>query len=340
MKRIFICADGTWNRPEKDLAEDFPTNVLKIARGVSPVDARGNAQVVFYDWGIGSYYDQKKGGAFGDGINKNIMDDYRFIVQNYDPGDEIFLFGFSRGAYTVRSLAGLMNNCGVLKRRHANRIESAFELYKDRKEHPDGQVSERFRARYAVEGPSRIRFVGVWDTVGALGVPIHMLGFLNEKHLFHDRKIGPNIDIARHALAIDEVRDDFEPTIWKKRPGLDLKQVWFAGVHCDVGGGYKPDRKRRLLSDIPLGWLISEAEAAGARFESHLHRGLKGDSLAEQHESYSGFFKLMGKHERPIPRGTKIHRSVRMRYRSMSRYRPKYLKAFVEKYGWEGNTEG
>ena len=116
MKRIVICADGTWNRPERNLAEDQPTNVLRLARAIRPSGSTGTAQQVFYDWGIGSYYDPFVGGVTGRGINKNIMDGYRYLVQNYAPGDQIFLFGFSRGAYTVRGLWGLINNCGILKR--------------------------------------------------------------------------------------------------------------------------------------------------------------------------------------------------------------------------------
>ena len=109
-KRIVICADGTWNRPEEDLDKDFPTNVLRLARAIKPVGSASHGQQVFYDWGVGSYHDQVTGGAFGKGLHKNIVDDYRYIVQNYAPGDDIFLFGFSRGAYTVRCLSGLINN--------------------------------------------------------------------------------------------------------------------------------------------------------------------------------------------------------------------------------------
>jgi uncharacterized protein (DUF2235 family) len=335
VKRIFVCADGTWNRPEEDLEKDVATNVLRLARGVAPEDEHGNAQVVFYDWGLGSYHANVAGGGFGEGINKNIMDDYRFIVQNYDPGDEIFLFGFSRGAYTIRSLTGLINNCGILKRRHARRIEQAFALYKNRENHPRDDESHKFRARYATEDAPRIKFVGVWDTVGALGVPVHVLGFLNEKHVFHDNKIGPNIDVARHALAIDERRDDFEPTIWKKRAGTDLKQVWFAGVHSDVGGGYAKQKGKGLLSDIPLGWIMSEAAKLDAKFEEHLWKGLNDDAGAPQHESHEGFFKLLGKHVRPISGGTLIHESVKARWDAASSYRPEKLTRFVAKHGWE-----
>ena len=338
MKRIIICADGTWNRPEKDLTKDYPTNVLKMARAISPVAKDGIEQVVFYDWGLGSYHSSFAGGAFGKGINKNVMDDYRFIVQNYKAGDELYFFGFSRGAYTVRSLAGLINNCSIMKRNKANMIEKAFDLYKNSDIHPDDPFSFEFRRKYAVEDKVRIKFIGVWDTVGALGVPLRMLGFMEEKNLFYDNKIGPNIDIARHALAIDELRGDFEPTIWLERDNMDLKQVWFAGVHSDVGGGYKPDKNRKSLSDIPLGWMIKEAEKPGLSFEKHLKTGLKGHHLAEQHQEYKGFFKVLGKYSRKIPTNTFIHKSVKDRTAEMSDYHPDALKSFIEN-GWVNITE-
>jgi uncharacterized protein (DUF2235 family) len=208
-------------------------------------------------------------------------------------------------------------------------------VYKNPKIHPRDATSVRFRERHAVKHDVRIRFAGVWDTVGALGVPVRMFGFLNEKHLFHDNKIGPNIDIARHALAIDERRDDFEPTIWKGRPGLDLQQVWFAGVHSDVGGGYKADRYGRLLSDIPLAWMTREATKAGLEFEPHLARSLKGDAKAHMNESYEGFMKVLGEKKRTIPRSTFIHESVKTRWEGLRSYRPEKLEKVVGKYGWD-----
>ena len=217
-KRIVICADGTWNRPEEDLSKDFPTNVLRLSRAIKPVGADKVPQQVFYDWGVGSYYDPVVGGATGKGLHKNIVDDYRYIVQNYSPGDEIYLFGFSRGAYTVRSLCGLINNCGIIKRPDARLIQQAFTHYKrsGAKYAPDGEASVEFRKRYS--HPSRkIKFVGVWDTVGAMGIPISFLGLFEDKDEFYDTKLGRNVEIARHALAIDENRSDFEPTIWTPR---------------------------------------------------------------------------------------------------------------------------
>ena len=206
-KRIVICADGTWNRPEKDIKEDFPTNVLRMARAIMPVGNDGLPQQVFYDWGVGSYYDPVVGGATGKKKKKNILDDYRYIVQNYSPGDELFLFGFSRGAYTIRSLCGMINNCGILTRPDANLIQAAFDLYKTpgKEFKPEGQGSIDFRSQHSHSEMSRdVKFVGVWDTVGAMGIPISFLGLFDDKDEFYDTKIGRNVSIARHALAVDE----------------------------------------------------------------------------------------------------------------------------------------
>ena len=351
MKRIVICADGTWNRPEEDLSEDYPTNVLKIARAIQPVGPDGVEQVVFYDWGLGSYHNELKAGAFGSGINKNIQDCYRFIVQNYATGDELYFFGFSRGAFTVRSLSGLINNCGILRSANAHMIAKAFSIYKNPDIHPDDDTSKRFRKRnsvhvdvnllshnqrraYSDEGHQKIHFIGVWDTVGALGVPLSWLSFLNREHMFHDNKIGPNILNARHALAIDERRDDFEPTIWKQRPTVDIKQVWFSGCHSDVGGGLKPDNDGTLLSDIPLKWIMKEATDAGLIFSSHLSKRLKPKATSKLNESYKGKWKLAGKHRRAILHYLKIHKSVKERWDADTSYRPKKLKMRVKDHGW------
>jgi uncharacterized protein (DUF2235 family) len=235
MKRIIIFADGTWNSPEKGRA----TNVLQMARSVRPV-ADGTEQVVFYDWGVGTDRKEIAGGISGAGIDKNIMDCYRFLVHNYAPGDQLYFFGFSRGAYTVRSLAGFVRNCGLLQREYADHIPDAYRLYRKRtkKSHPSDDAMVAFRARYAVADLTEIEFVGVWDTVGALGIPMPFWGTLGEKEfLFHDLEPSKIIKHARHAVAIDENRIDFEPSLWNEKPGIDLKQVWFAGVHSDVGGG-------------------------------------------------------------------------------------------------------
>ena len=207
MANIVVCADGTWNRPEEDIEKDFPTNVLKLARAISP-STSALKQQVFYDWGLGSYHDRVSAGATGRGIHKNILDGYRYIVQNYAEGDRIYLFGFSRGAYTVRALSGLINNCGILKRPQAALISSAWKIYKSpqKKNHPDGDAAVQFRNAHA--HPSRaVHFIGVWDTVGALGLPFSFMGLFERHDEFYDTKMGPNVAYARHALAIDEQRE-------------------------------------------------------------------------------------------------------------------------------------
>ena len=342
MKRIVICADGTWNRPEKNPKKDTPTNVLRLARAVKPVGAGGASQQVFYDWGVGSYHDKVSGGVTGKGLHKNIMDDYRYLVQNYASGDEIFLFGFSRGSYTIRSLCGLINNCGILKRPDASLIQAAFDHYKKSSARyaPRGEVSVAFRRKHS-HASRVVQFVGVWDTVGAMGIPISFLGLFDDKDEFYDTKIGRNVRIARHALAIDEFRRDFAPTVWKPRPRLDLKQVWFTGAHSDVGGGYKSDKGGKLLSDNALDWMMREASAAGLTLEPHLKRRLKPGATATLHKSRRSFYRIKKKLYRPIDHGegeVLIHRSVRQRWERDGKYRPDNLQGFLKDGGWAKAT--
>lgn len=336
--RIVICADGTWNRPEEDVETDTPTNVLRMARAIRPFDDGGQPQQVFYDWGVGSYHGRISGGVTGRGIHKNIKDAYRYIVQNYEPGAAIFLFGFSRGAYTIRSLCGLINNCGILRRPDAARIEQAFEHYKKVGERwaPEGAAARRFRERHA--HPSReIRFAGAWDTVGALGIPFSLLGLFDRTDEFYDTKLGPNVRTARHALAIDERREDFEPTLWQSRAGLDLEQVWFAGVHGDIGGGYEPDEQDRLTSDFPLAWMMEAAATAGLSLESHLPDSLNASVEAPVHRSVRHIYRFRGKEPRALERPgrpTRIHRSVKERWESAPGYRPENLQHYLDAHGW------
>ena len=328
-RRIVVCADGTWNRPEEDVESDMPTNVLRMARAIAASDAQGDPQQVFYDWGVGSYHARFSGGVTGRGIHKNIMDGYRYIVQNYSPGAELFLFGFSRGAYTVRSLCGLINNCGILRRPHAGLIEQAFRHYKKtgKKFAPEGEASRQFRAAHAHES-REIRFVGVWDTVGALGIPFSLLGLFDRTDEFYDTKLGPNVRIARHALAIDETRADFEPTLWVPREGLDLMQTWFAGVHSDVGGGYAPDDEGRLASDIPLLWMMQQARQAGLALDPHLADSLHPDPLAPLHRSRRHIYRLRRRYRRPLHKeglDLLLHASVLARHHRDPEYRPENL---------------
>jgi len=339
-KRIIICADGTWNKPEKNLKKDVPTNILKLARSIKPIADDEIPQQVFYDWGVGSYESRLTGGITGKGLHKNIMDSYRYLVQNYSPGDDIFLFGFSRGAYTIRSLCGLINNCGIIRRPNAQLIQTAFDHYKKSSQPyaPKGEKSLAFRAKHS--HPSReIAFVGVWDTVGAMGIPLSFLGLFEDKDEFYDTKLGQNVRIARHAMAIDELRSDFEPTIWLPREGLDLKQVWFSGSHSDIGGSYSPDSDKTLLSDISLNWMIHEAEIAGIKTETHLMAQSKPNPCASLHQSRRSFYRIKKKFYRPIQLQadkTLIHPTVHERWHQKPNYRPKNLQNYLNKHGWPG----
>lgn len=315
MKRIVICADGTWNSPD----DEQPTNVLRLSRAIAPQDPLGQKQVVFYDWGLGSDRKKFSGGISGVGIDKNIMDSYRFIVHNFDPGDELYFFGFSRGAYTVRSLGGFIRNCGILKREHADRIPQAYEHYRKRQPRtsPDEPSSRKLRKRYAWSDRPSIEYLGVWDTVGSLGVPVTFFGLLdNDEYLFHDTSPSSIISCARHAMSIDECREDFPVARWDRKPGIDLKEVWFAGVHSDVGGGYQDDHR---LSEIPAAWIIREAERRGLYVEDFLKTSLVDMPGAPQHHQPTGIYKFRRREMRTINPGDLIHESVRRRYQYLGR---------------------
>ncbi len=328
MKRIVICADGTWNSPEVAA----PSHVIRFARGIAPVADDGVPQVVFYDWGLGADHDRLKAGVTGAGIDKNIQDAYRFLVHNYEPGDALYFFGFSRGAYTVRSLAGFIRNAGLLRRDHAARTPQAYALYRNRRADsaPDRARARAHRRQYAVADQTAIHFVGVWDTVGALGIPMPFLGTLGgDRYLFHDTAPSRIIHHARHAVSIDENREDFVPALWQPKAGIDLRQVWFSGVHSDVGGSY-PDRR---LGDCAGAWMMAEAEACGLGFEPHVRRDLKPDPEGRQHNEYSGFYRLL--RDRVVRRVEPVlHASVRARWAAgLTRRRSPALAALLGRVG-------
>lgn len=273
-KRLVICCDGTWNEPDQSVDgsaadETEPTNVLKIVRGLAPVDGGRVPQVVYYDTGVGTQglADKYVGGGLGGGLSENIQQAYRFIANNYHEGDELFLFGFSRGAYTVRSLAGFIGVAGLLRKENLRFLPEAYELYRLP---PGKRAGSLVQLRLEAAGePSRrpipIGFIGVWDTVGALGAPTPLLGRLTRKRVsFHDTQLDSHVKHAYHALAIDERRRPFKPDLWTGAPadGQTIRQVWFAGVHSNIGGGYR----NCGLSDIALAWLAGRAATHGLEF--------------------------------------------------------------------------
>ena len=324
MKRLIVFADGTWGSPKSRIA----TNVLRLARscasrGDKPKqDDERNAgnveQVIFYDWGIGTESTLGSEALSGEGIDKNIQDCYRFLVHNYSQGDELFFFGFSRGAYTVRSLAGLIRNCGLLLKAHAERIPQAYALYRRRGagSTPWSKRAAEFRAGYCHADRTQIHFIGVWDTVGALGIPVPFWGSLGKRHfLFHDTALSSNVSHARQALALDERRGDFEPCLWREHCEVDLKQVWFAGTHSDVGGGSGSG-----FADTSLTWLAAEAQTCGLVLAQDTPLGyLMSDAKEGKYSQPSkllnsarGLFAVRPKQSRRV-RGA-IHRSAMVRY--------------------------
>ena len=278
MKRIVICADGTWNERDqvnKETGRRRPTNVTKVARAVRPRARNGVDQIVFYHDGIGTRgpLDRVTGGAFGSGMENNIRVLYRFIVYNFEPGDELYLFGFSRGAFTVRSLAGFMHKVGLIEKDDDYYVPEIYGCY-ERNLGPG--TPEWTKAFHNVKGTRPcppIRFIGVWDTVGALGAP-GLLGqiFNKDKYKYHDVGLNPAIEHAYHALAIDERRKPFAPDIWTRPAGWQgqLEQAWFPGVHSNVGGGYAPDG----LANEALQWIVEKAEGRRTGFRHRVPRAL------------------------------------------------------------------
>ena len=249
-------------------------------------------------------------GAFGVGLSRNILDAYRFLIDNYESGDLLYLFGFSRGAFTARSLAGLIRNSGVLRPENDERLDQAWALYRSSADTP--RVSRR-PCSDARTPMSRRLVIGVWDTVGALGIPAlgprwlkPIVTRINHRWEFHDTNLSTRVRGAFHALAIDEKRAAFAPTLWHQQSGADgqeLKQVWFTGVHCDVGGGY-PDTS---LSDITLLWMAERAREYGLKFVpralsadgptrmtpgENIDFKVEPDPMASPHQSWTKFHRF------------------------------------------------
>ena len=260
-RRLILCLDGTWNSNDKS---DKVTNIVKLLRAIPAVARDGTSQVLYYGRGVGTGGGEKiRGGFSGAGLDDNIIDGFRFLGNNYSPGDEIYIFGFSRGAYTARSLAGLINLAGIPQPACLGRpLDALLKVRRDARQKSSADKKAAIAAipNLQCHANVTIKCVGVWDTVGSLGIPgdwARQLSFASRWY-FHDVHLGPHIEVALHALAIDEKRGAFPPTLWEKPidqslpPGQTVEQVWFSGVHSNIGGSYQDDR----LSDITLDWMI------------------------------------------------------------------------------------
>lgn len=272
--------DGTWNGVDAIC----PTNVVLTAESVLPLASDGVAQFNHYDQGVGTgggFFDRILGGTMGAGMTANLADAYRNLVFNYTPGDRIFVFGYSRGAFTARSFVGLLRNIGIVERCHASKSHEAIAIYRSR---DPGNAAwqarrEAFQKGYVLHKEPPIAYLGVWETVGALGVPNYygVSKLVNGRFRFHDTSLSPCVASARHAVAIDETRRTFEPTLWdgldelnRERgadpaaPDAPYQQQWFPGVHIAVGGS----GPSRGLSDEALEWVWAGARLAGLELDT------------------------------------------------------------------------
>jgi uncharacterized protein (DUF2235 family) len=333
MKRIVLCFDGTWNTPDDNGDEDgdSSTNVCRLHEAVLPQGSDGRVQKSWYDKGVGTdWYNRLAGGIAGVGLSRNIRQGYGHLAEHYEAGDEIFVFGFSRGAYTARSLVGMIRNCGLLRQPDPELVHEAYQIYRTRNDGVDSAQARAFRAHFAWPGHPEIQCLGVWDTVGALGIPLQSFGFFNRSfYEFHDVQLSSIVRNAFQALAIDEHRQEYVGTLWSPsaRPEQRVEQKWFPGAHANIGGGYDDDP----LADVALAWMMDRAGSCGLALDparrpvltdAHWTTDLK-DSFAEFLKGFYQYFNA--RHYRSIgttPFGCEwLDGSAVMRFRGKD-YRP------------------
>jgi len=231
--------------------------------------------------------------ALGRGINRQIRRAYGYLASRYHPGDRIFLMGYSRGAYAVRSLAGVIERVGLLRAQHAT-VRNVRQAYRHYQSESDGPAVRAFARSYCHEGVE-IEMIGVWDTVKALGLRLPLFWIIAERrHAFHNHALSPVVRHGYHALALDETRQVFEPVLWHCPPGWDghAEQVWFRGAHGDIGGqldGYEPARP---LANIPLVWMLDKAETCGLPLPEGWRARFPCDAEAPSVGSWRGWAKL------------------------------------------------
>jgi uncharacterized protein (DUF2235 family) len=342
-KNIIICSDGTGNSAIKERG----TNVFKLFEAVDLNGHRTNfrltPQIALYDDGVGTENFlplRLLGGAFGWGLKRNVLKLYTGLVRIYDPGDSIFLFGFSRGAFTVRTLAGLIAKCGILDWNRTGTtdamkaaVAAAYRTYRGgyrtwlwrvlhgkstrQVQQAAADTMSKFRADQKTH-EAEIAFVGVWDTVDSVGGPFHTSDFINS--LFHrfkfpDQQVSDRIRFAAQALSIDDARAAFEPLVWG--PRANVEQVWFAGVHANVGGGYP----KQGMSLVALDWMMQKAQENGLRIleadqKNYREHGSVDDKLYDSRAGLGSLYRwkprnmqvLWEKHNSGSP--PKLHISV------------------------------
>jgi uncharacterized protein (DUF2235 family) len=357
-KNIIICCDGTSNEFGR-----VNTNVVRLFQCLDLSAEAG--QVAYYDPGVGTLaspgmwtragraLSRAFGLAFGVGIFTNIEQALAFLMQQYVPGDRVFIFGFSRGAYTARAIAGLLHKCGLPQAGAENLMPYVRRIFRNTRE---WDVSRSFKQTFC--RPCPVTFLGLWDTVSTIG------WVYNPQHLPYTRT-NPEVAVIRHAVALDERRCFYRTNLWAQpaagapRTEQDVKEVWFAGVHSDVGGGYPPADS--MLWKCSFGWMVQEASAAGVKFVGRAVQEFLGDPSATApwhnsaaHQSLKGIWwlceclpkKYWDDHIDPpcyrfrvplggarrVPAGAQLHRSIIERMQAWADYRPPNLDAgFVKR---------
>lgn len=351
-KNIVICCDGTSNQ-----FGDRNTNVVKLFSVLPHTPAQ---QPAFYDPGVGTFSPHPVvtkpahllmkglGLAFGFGLTANIADAYRFLMQNYQPGDKVYLFGFSRGAYTVRAVAAMLHKCGLLLPHNENLLPYAINMYKHERQ---TSITSSFKNTFC--RPCPVHFMGLWDTVTSVGWvwdPVRLPFTTNN----------PSVATIRHAVSIDERRGFYRQNLMQSANATqDVQHVWFAGVHSDIGGSYPTDSNG--LSKITLEWMLIEAHQCGLLIDApkalaatrytnaldapeHIvHTSLKHAWwLLELWPKLTYNYRTGRKRpyinlgrRRYIPKGSAIHASVEKRSEDVSNYNPPNLPQQSTQAPWQ-----
>lgn len=384
LNRLVLFLDGTWNRADGATI----TNIVRLRDLIDPkwTDPAGGTvehQRIYYDEGVGTagVRDRLLGGATGRGLSTNVRQAYRYLCNFWQPGTEVFVFGFSRGAFTARSLVGYVGAAGLLKPEHCSEEmeNKTWAYYRTPPKNRYPSVKRELE-KYTYTGV-RIGCLGVFDTVGALGVPIFFLrGWNSRRFQFHDTKLSSIVDHAFHALALDEERGPFDASVWERadhKNNQSVEQVWFAGAHCDVGGGYDDNQSSSLV----LRWMIDRIKAKHLNLRFYPEEaGIRGDLIGPIHPSLtwkypvsrvrplyrvvnqirpsSSRLRLGGLPKHAISAGEMIHWSVLQRWKQDDSYRPANVAAvlptmfytdnprrtrvvgsFGEPLDWLGNSE-
>ncbi|GGH32370.1 Uncharacterized alpha/beta hydrolase domain [Cribrihabitans marinus] len=250
----------------------------------------------------------------GRGINRQIRRAYGYLASRYKPGDKIFLMGYSRGAYGVRSLAGVIDMVGLLKSEHAT-VRNIRQAYRHYECNAGGTHLAAFR-RHFCHDEVPIEMIGVWDTVKALGMRLPLLWrWAEEKHAFHSHQLGPSVRHGLHALALNETRNVFAPVLWESRPGVEahIEQVWFRGTHGDVGGQLGGFEEARPLANVSLIWMLEQAEALGLPLPEGWQARFPADPAAPSTGTWRGWGKIFLMRKRRVPLqdpSERLHESV------------------------------